>query len=444
MIWTALGCLNQFINSIVWNGNAINWAPVWCDISSKITIGVSFAIPACSLIINRRLYTIASVTSVTTTRKERLRGVFIDIAIGVGIPVYAMIIHYVNQGHRFDIYEDIGCFPHVFNTPVYYATMVSVSYILAVGSAIYCVLSIYTFNKRRVQFQQLLASQSTSVTANRYFRLMGLAGTELIFNLALLIFTTVGNTRLGVAPWISWEDTHFGFSHVGQFPAVMWRASPLAEMSMELSRWTVVVCAVLFFGFFGFAEEARKSYRGAYETVGRKLGLNVTSSKGSKGRATNETGPTFSFHLNTSRLRAPTPIQLTRETACKRDTILSFTNLSISAPGSLLDSDSTHSDTTEPKRISFSTSTVASYRASALTVPVVIYSPSSTEPFVIGRMSPEPAMPPGLGGEKALPSVPTDYEEDVPQSAALTSPSVYSVNTQPVCVPPTRDARDMV
>ncbi|KAG6839154.1 pheromone B alpha 3 receptor, partial [Blastosporella zonata] len=32
MIWTAIGCLNAFINSIVWHNNAIDWAPVWCDI----------------------------------------------------------------------------------------------------------------------------------------------------------------------------------------------------------------------------------------------------------------------------------------------------------------------------------------------------------------------------------------------------------------------------
>lgn len=32
MVWTALGCLVHFVDSIVWNGNAINWAPVWCDI----------------------------------------------------------------------------------------------------------------------------------------------------------------------------------------------------------------------------------------------------------------------------------------------------------------------------------------------------------------------------------------------------------------------------
>ena len=32
MIWTAIALLNQFVNSIVWSDNAINWAPVWCDI----------------------------------------------------------------------------------------------------------------------------------------------------------------------------------------------------------------------------------------------------------------------------------------------------------------------------------------------------------------------------------------------------------------------------
>jgi pheromone a factor receptor len=32
MIWTALACIVHFVDSIVWNGNAINWAPVWCDI----------------------------------------------------------------------------------------------------------------------------------------------------------------------------------------------------------------------------------------------------------------------------------------------------------------------------------------------------------------------------------------------------------------------------
>lgn len=32
MIWAGISCLNLFINSIIWNDNVINSAPIWCDI----------------------------------------------------------------------------------------------------------------------------------------------------------------------------------------------------------------------------------------------------------------------------------------------------------------------------------------------------------------------------------------------------------------------------
>lgn len=32
MMWASLACLNQFVNSIVWRGNILNPAPIWCDI----------------------------------------------------------------------------------------------------------------------------------------------------------------------------------------------------------------------------------------------------------------------------------------------------------------------------------------------------------------------------------------------------------------------------
>ena len=32
VFWTSLACLNQFINSVTWANDAINKAPVWCDI----------------------------------------------------------------------------------------------------------------------------------------------------------------------------------------------------------------------------------------------------------------------------------------------------------------------------------------------------------------------------------------------------------------------------
>ena len=110
MIWTGVACLNQFINSVVWKSDDIIRAPVWCDIcrcsplaqlssycshclvATMIMVGSSVAIPAASLCINRRLYKIASVQSVTTPRAQRRREIITDLAIGVGIPILVILL----------------------------------------------------------------------------------------------------------------------------------------------------------------------------------------------------------------------------------------------------------------------------------------------------------------------------------------------------------------
>ena len=32
IFWAGLSSLVSFVNSIVWDGNIVNWTPVWCDI----------------------------------------------------------------------------------------------------------------------------------------------------------------------------------------------------------------------------------------------------------------------------------------------------------------------------------------------------------------------------------------------------------------------------
>ena len=109
MIWVGLGCLLQCINSIVWNKNMINRAPVYCDIcksldelcleslfilsptATRFQVALSVAIPACSLCINRRLYKIATMKTVAFTSSEKRRAAFFDLLIGVGIPILQII-----------------------------------------------------------------------------------------------------------------------------------------------------------------------------------------------------------------------------------------------------------------------------------------------------------------------------------------------------------------
>lgn len=47
IIWASVACLFEFINSIIWRNNALNLAPVWCDICIYIQLSVRpFLIPS--------------------------------------------------------------------------------------------------------------------------------------------------------------------------------------------------------------------------------------------------------------------------------------------------------------------------------------------------------------------------------------------------------------
>ena len=110
MIWTALGCLFQGINSIVWNKNMINRVPVYCDIcksvdplfiersltlyhrtATRFQVALNVAIPACSLCINRRLYKVATAKVMMPSDDEKRRAVIQDLLIGVGLPILQII-----------------------------------------------------------------------------------------------------------------------------------------------------------------------------------------------------------------------------------------------------------------------------------------------------------------------------------------------------------------
>ncbi|TBU43025.1 GPCR fungal pheromone mating factor [Dichomitus squalens] len=264
MIWTSVACLNLAINSIIWSDNVLNSVPVWCDISSRIVVAAGVALPAASLCIQRRLYFIASIKTVSISYAEKRLGVLVDLAIGLGIPLLQIVFQYIVSGHRFDIYEGIGCSVYTYNTPLAYPFSLLWPLVIALISACYCVLTLMAFLRRRAQFNAYLTS-NTSLTANRYFRLMGLASLEIVCTVPISAYGLYLNITAGpMNPWISWDDTHFDYSKVDQFPAVIWRADKNAVISFELSRWLAPFCAFVFFAFFGFAQEARINYRKAF------------------------------------------------------------------------------------------------------------------------------------------------------------------------------------
>ncbi|KAJ7034241.1 fungal pheromone STE3G-protein-coupled receptor, partial [Mycena alexandri] len=264
IMWSGLACLNQFVNSIVWANDSINHAPVWCDISIRISLAASVGIPAASLCINRRLYQIARAKPDTITAAQNRRSVLSDSLVCVLFPLVYVALQYIVQSHRFDIYEQVGCFPVLSNTiPVYFLSMIWPP-LIAFASAVYSILSLHAFRASRAAFNEFLDPATTALpelTVSRYLRLMVLAATAILVITPLSIlalWTTLTATPL--TTWHSLSITHLNFSRVDEIPASVWRASKPLAVALELTRWSAPLSALAFFALFGLAPEARQHY----------------------------------------------------------------------------------------------------------------------------------------------------------------------------------------
>ncbi|KDQ50788.1 hypothetical protein JAAARDRAFT_211492 [Jaapia argillacea MUCL 33604] len=271
ILWTASQILNLFINSIIWDHNTINWAPVWCDISTRIWIGATIGIPTASLCINRRLYHVSRAKGDLGSSHEKRRVIITDLSLCVGIPLLEMVMAFILQGHRFDIFEDVGCFPVVYNTPPAYALVAAWPLAISAISAVYGGLTIIGLARLQKHMSNVFAG-NRNLSRRRYIRPMALAGAEILVGIPLSALCISTNVQGGISHWISFSDTHWNFSEVDQIPSIFWKSTYPYSVGIELSRWYPIICASLFFCFFGLGQEAWDHYRGLYAHVIRKWG----------------------------------------------------------------------------------------------------------------------------------------------------------------------------
>ncbi|PCH39855.1 STE3-domain-containing protein [Wolfiporia cocos MD-104 SS10] len=272
IFWSGSQCLIQFINAVVWRNNVINWAPVWCDITSRYMLAASVGIITASLLINRRLYHIANITTIHIDAKDRRRMIIIDVSIGLGLPILQVLVYWFIQGHRFDIFEGFGCFYAIPNTILSWFLCDIWPIVIGCVSAVYCTLTIRAFLRRRKQLRELVAANK-NLNFNRYFRLMAIAVVEVCLTVPLGIYTMVQNATGYIYPWAGLANLHYQFSAVDQIPAILWRADPQVAGGLAFTQWSFIGTALVFFALFGLAAEARKHYHDAYVAVCSRVGV---------------------------------------------------------------------------------------------------------------------------------------------------------------------------
>ena len=183
---------------------------------------------------------------------------------------------YIPQGHRFNIYEDVGCFPYTYNSWVGIVVVNVPCILIGLVSGFYAISSIISLNKSRMRLNELL-SNHPNLNSARYVRLMLMAGTDVVLTVPLNAYVIYQNTTLGMHPWISWDNTHWRFARVDQVPALVWRSQPLLARGLESTRWFGVMCGLISFAFFGFGEEARKHYRSVIHSIFKRVEAAVSN-----------------------------------------------------------------------------------------------------------------------------------------------------------------------
>ena len=79
-------------------------------------------------------------------------------------------------------------------------------------------MALYHFIRHRVTFAAVLQNSSSSITPNRYLRLMALAITEVIWQVVLTVLPMYDNIVPGLRPWTTWADVHSHWLRVDQYP----------------------------------------------------------------------------------------------------------------------------------------------------------------------------------------------------------------------------------
>ncbi|KAL0570227.1 a-factor receptor [Marasmius crinis-equi] len=270
MFWSAIVCLIEFVNSLIWHGNVRNVAPVWCDISSQIIIASNAGIAAATVCISRRLYMITALRGFYSTKAERSRALGKDLSISIGIPILVCVLHFIVQPYRFDILEDVGCYPATYNTLLAYVLHYMWPIAMGLISFIYGCLALRLYHIRRAEISRLMVGDKqdhASLTVSRYFRLIILALVHVICTIPTGVFAIyTGASQMdpyGSAPRRDWKK-------VRTILGDEWRGDRIWHGMVEINRWMPVFCGVVFFLLFGFALEARRSYVTAWRWLVNK------------------------------------------------------------------------------------------------------------------------------------------------------------------------------
>jgi Pheromone A receptor len=183
-------------------------------------------------------------------------------------------LDYVVQGHRYNVYEDLGPLIATYDVVLAYPLFYVIDPIICIIEAVFAVLTIRTLLTHRKEMDSALSIGSSNVNKNHFVRLVCLSAIAVLLHLSLSLWVLMSNAiDYQVHPWISWEDTHSDYGRIAYISRFLMQQSQESVISMSVMLFATTLCAFNYFFLFGFGEEAMKHYRSFIGAIVRPFGI---------------------------------------------------------------------------------------------------------------------------------------------------------------------------
>ncbi|KAF5309259.1 hypothetical protein D9619_012751 [Psilocybe cf. subviscida] len=255
------------VNAVVWANDVITRVPVWCDITTKLIIGSSTALPAAGLCMCIRLYKACSARGKPADTNPRNVRIWEFVAC-YGIPSLFMALHYIVQGHRFDLIETFGCRPALYFSVPAIILVLAPPIVISLIALVYGVLALIQIYRH---YQSFLSSRkdvdsSGNLTFSQYVRLMALALVQIFWATTVSTLCLAVDLKTNtVMTYDGWADVHWGFSAVWSTPLML---IPPNEFRFLYITWYIVpISTLMFVALFSFGEDAVEEYRRCFKWI---------------------------------------------------------------------------------------------------------------------------------------------------------------------------------
>ncbi|KAI9626820.1 hypothetical protein H4Q26_017677 [Puccinia striiformis f. sp. tritici PST-130] len=254
-VWAIVLNILAFINGIIWRHDALDRAPVLCDISSKISeVGpLGLLIANCCII--RYLAMILTPDRCVEEPQQKRHRIMVDYTLSLGFPGLVAAASVVYQVGRYQINNLAGCSSA--------SALVWPTFILSiVWPLVFCGISccyslyvLYCLVQRHRDIKKLVNCAGTPLNVSRFARMGALSVTYFCVATPCAVYGTLETIAATgpYVPWVSWSTVHNEdnkLSTVRQYPLYQY----------QLRDWLPIVAGLMVICFFSCGAESVSMY----------------------------------------------------------------------------------------------------------------------------------------------------------------------------------------